>query len=122
MGRHLHREYEQPGATDNGAVKRGRVTLVSPCTAGQTFHFLTATVKAPGTNFTGYFCVNAAGSGTYVQSGGAHGTGMILTSGSATWISASGSGLALLGQKSLHHQHLHRDGAAAHEDGDVTLT
>ena len=87
------------GATDNGAVNE-RVTVVSPCTAGQTFHFLTATVKAPGTDFTGYFCVNAAGSGTYVQSGGAHGSGMILTSGSSTWISASGTGLALLGQKS----------------------
>ena len=86
------------GATDNGAVNE-RVTVTSPCAAGQTFHFLTATVKAPGTDFTGYFCVNAAGSGTYVQ-GGAHGTGMILTSGSATYMAASGTGLALLGQKS----------------------
>jgi hypothetical protein len=75
-------------------------TVVSTgCAAGQTFHLLTATATDPALSFTGIFCVNAAGTGTYTQSGGAHGTGQILTSGSTTWFSASGTGLALLGER-----------------------
>ncbi len=48
--------------TDDDAVDE-LVTVGTPCAFGQTYHFLTATVKAPGSGFTGYFCVNAAGSG-----------------------------------------------------------
>jgi hypothetical protein len=51
-------------ASDNGATNE-QVTVVSPCGTGLTPYFLTATYHT-GT-FTGVFCVNANGDGTYTQ-------------------------------------------------------
>jgi hypothetical protein len=41
--------------------------------------------------------VNGSGTGTYAQSGGAHGTGTVTISGGTTRITALGTDLALLG-------------------------
>jgi hypothetical protein len=74
------------------------IKLLSPCGAGLTPYILSATSRTG--NFTGLFCVNNAGSGTYAQTGGPHGTGTVTISGGTTHISAYGTNLALLGQKS----------------------
>ena len=83
-------------ASENNATAE-QVKVISPC-GSLTAYFLSATSTTG--SFTGLFCVNASGSGTYSQNGGATVTGQVLTSGATTWISASGTKLALLGEKS----------------------
>jgi uncharacterized repeat protein (TIGR01451 family) len=87
-----------PNGTGGTTGSSGSVTTTASCAAGQTTYHLTATSNTG--NFTGTFCVNAAGSGAYLQSGGAHGTGSVVTSGTVTRINAFGTNLALIGQKS----------------------
>jgi hypothetical protein len=88
-------------ASENNAVAE-QVKVVSPC-GSLTAYFLSAT-SATG-NFTGLFCVNAAGTGTYTQYSvpagiqTATGTGMVKVVGGTTALSASGTKLALLGEK-----------------------
>jgi uncharacterized repeat protein (TIGR01451 family) len=87
-----------PNATGVTTGNSNTVGVVASCSPGLTTYHLTATSRTG--NFTGIFCVNAAGSGLYLQSGGAHGTGAASTSGGTAHISAFGTNLALLGQKS----------------------
>ena len=69
-------------------------TVVSPCAVGLAPHTLTATY---GTHaFTGLFCVNAKGVGTYTQ-GTVSGIGAITTVKGTTSIAALGKSLSLLG-------------------------
>ena len=70
------------------------VTPISPCAAGLTAHTLSATY-AKGT-FSGLFCVNAKGVGTYTQ-GTVSGTGTVTTVKGTTVIAALGKNLALAG-------------------------
>jgi hypothetical protein len=80
----------------NVATQLYSITVGTGCGAGLTPHVLSAT---SGTgSFTGLFCVNASGSGTYAQAA-VHGTGTITSSGGVTRITAFGTNLALLGQK-----------------------
>jgi hypothetical protein len=75
-------------STTIGAVE------VAACTAGLHPHVLSATY-AKGT-FTGLFCVNAKGFGTYTQ-GSVSGFGSVTTMGRTTVIGALGKNLALFG-------------------------
>ena len=95
-----------------------QVKVVSPC-GSLTAYFLTATYGAG--SFNGVFCVNAAGTGTYSQNGGATVTGKVLTSGGATWISASGTGLALLGEKTTTSSTFTETAPAPMKSGTFTL-
>ena len=71
-------------------------TVVCPlCSAGFNVHVLTATYRA-GT-FTGLFCVNAKGIGTYTQ-GTVSGWGSVTVRNGTTTIIALGHNLALLGR------------------------
>jgi uncharacterized repeat protein (TIGR01451 family) len=86
-----------PNASGGTTGSSNTVTVTASCSASSLSYHLAAT---SGTgNFTGLFCVNAAGSGLYLQSGGAHGTGTVTTSNGVTRISAFGTNLALIGQK-----------------------
>jgi DNA-binding beta-propeller fold protein YncE len=77
------------------AVASKSFTVVPPsCVAGLNAHVLTATYQA-GT-FTGLFCVNAKGIGTYTQ-GSVSGSGSVKVVRGTTVIGASGKNLALLG-------------------------
>jgi hypothetical protein len=80
----------------NVATQLYSITVASSCGAGLTTHVLSATSRTG--SFTGVFCVNVFGSGTYTQ-GAVHGTGTITSSGGVTHISAFGTNLALIGQK-----------------------
>ncbi len=92
-------------ATDsasNSVTASYSITVTSPCGANLTPYLLTASSHTG--NFTGLFCVNGAGSGSYSQYGAgnvvvATGTGTVKASGTLTMVSASGRNLALLGQK-----------------------
>jgi photosystem II stability/assembly factor-like uncharacterized protein len=66
----------------------------SACAAGFNAHVLTATYQ--GQTFTGLFCVNAKGIGTYTQ-GTVTGWGSVTASNGTTTIIAFGNNLALLG-------------------------
>ncbi len=88
-------------ATQTVAVPQGGagggvfyVTPLSPCAAGLTAHTLSATY-AKGT-FSGLFCVNATGVGTYTQ-GTVTGIGWVTTVRGTTVIAALGKNLALAG-------------------------
>jgi DNA-binding beta-propeller fold protein YncE len=70
------------------------ITILSGCESGLTARYLLATTNL-GT-FTGVFCLNASGVGTY-QQGSTSGSGSITVSGSTTYVTASGVGLALIG-------------------------
>jgi hypothetical protein len=77
------------------------ITIGSPCATGLTPDFLSATARTG--DFTGLFCLGAAGTGTYTQYSPAevvtaHGTGTVAVVGSLTRVTAFGTGLALLGQ------------------------
>jgi hypothetical protein len=95
-----------------------QVKVVSPC-GSLTAYFLAATYGAG--SFNGLFCVNASGSGTYSQNGGATVTGKVLTSGATTWISASGTGLALLGEKTTASSTFTETAPAPMKTGTFTL-
>jgi hypothetical protein len=90
-------------ATDQGLFTGSQnysITIASPCgpTAGITPYIVTATGHTG--SFTGLFCVNSAGSGTYTQSGGAHGAATVGFSYGGVRITAFGSSLAFMGQSS----------------------
>jgi hypothetical protein len=70
------------------------VTSASPCAANLTPYLLNATFK--NGSFTGEFCVNSKGFGTYTQ-GTVSGSGSVNVVHGTTVISAYGKNLALLG-------------------------
>lgn len=87
-------------ATDAGGFTGSRgysITVASPCGAGLTPYFLSATARTG--NFTGFFCVNTTGTGTYLQSGGATGVGTVAITAWSTAVTAYGANLALMGQE-----------------------
>jgi hypothetical protein len=104
-------------ASENNATGE-QVKVVSPC-GPLTAYFLAATSGAG--SFNGLFCVNASGSGTYSQNGGTTVTGKVLTSGATTWISASGTGLALLGEKTTASSTFTETAPAPMKSGTFTL-
>jgi len=81
--------------TGDTGTQQYSFTLRSPCAAGLTPYFITATSRTG--NFTGFFCVNGSGTGTYRQVGGPTGSGTVITSGGSTRITGFGTNLALLG-------------------------
>ncbi len=81
-------------ASDAPTVTATDTDTVSPCAAGLTAHMLSATYHT-GT-FTGLFCVNAKGVGTYTQ-GTVSGTGTVTVFRGVTFITAWGKNLVLLG-------------------------
>jgi hypothetical protein len=111
-------------ASENNATGE-QVKVVSPC-GSLTAYFLSATY-ATG-SFTGVFCVNAAGTGTYTQysvpagTQTATGTGKILISGGITAISGSGTGLALLGEKTATYSTFTETVPTPMKTGTFTLT
>ena len=79
------------------------ITLQSPCGAGLTPYFVTASSNTG--NFLGLFCTNSAGTGSYTQFSTSYvvqikGTGSVTFSGSVTRFSAYGTNLAVLGELS----------------------
>jgi hypothetical protein len=95
------------------------LTLQSPCAAGLTTHLLTATSNTG--NFTGVFCVNAAGTGTYIQ-GPVHGNATLTSSSGVTHITAFGADLALLGQKTTNSSTFTETAPAPVKAGTFTLS
>ena len=87
-----------PRVDQRGVASVGNCTIgaveVTPCTAGLHAHVLSATY-ASGT-FTGLFCVNAKGIGTYTQ-GAVSGFGSVTVVKGTTVISALGKDLFLAG-------------------------
>lgn len=87
-------------------------------------HVLDATYG--GGTFTGVFCLNANGIGTYTQYSGttetAKGTGEVLTSGGTTVVAASGPGLALLGEETSTSSTFTETAPAPMKTGTFTLT
>jgi hypothetical protein len=109
-------------ATDSGSFTGTRqysIKVVSPCGAGLTPYFLSATAHTG--NFTGLFCVNGSGSGTYLQSGGAHGTGTVTTSAGTTRITAFGTDLALVGDVNAWSSTFTETAPAPEKAGTFTL-
>jgi uncharacterized repeat protein (TIGR01451 family) len=104
------------------------LTIVAkPCGAGLTEHVLTASSRTG--NFTGIFCVNAAGTGTYTQysvgptaTQTGTGTATVKFSGGTTWISASGKNLALLGEKTTAFSTFTETAPAPMKTGTFTLS
>ncbi len=96
-----------------------QVKVASPC-GSLTAYFLSATYA--GGSFTGLFCVNAAGTGTYAQNGGTAVTAKVLSSGATTAVSASGTGLVLLGQKTGTSGTFTETAPAPMKTGTFTLT
>jgi hypothetical protein len=95
------------------------LTLQSPCAAGLTLHVLTATSHSG--NFVGVFCVNGAGTGTYTQ-GAVHGTGTVTSSSGATRVTAFGTDLSLIGQKTGTSSTFTETAPAPAKAGTFTLT
>ena len=91
----------------------------SLCAAGLQAHVLTGTYGR--STFTGLFCVNAKGVGTYTQ-GTVHGTGTITVSGATTWIAAYGKNLALLGTKTAKSSTYVETAPAPIKAGTFTLS
>jgi uncharacterized repeat protein (TIGR01451 family) len=113
--------YTQTVPNFSGATSgNSNPVTVSVCGHGYTAHVLTATSRTG--NFVGVFCVTASGSGTYSQSGGAHGSGTVLISGTTTRISASGTGLALLGEKTATSSTFTETAPAPMKAGTFTLS
>jgi uncharacterized repeat protein (TIGR01451 family) len=91
-------------ATDVNQFTGSRIYSIrigSPCATGLTPDFLSATARTG--DFTGLFCLNAAGTGTYTQYSPtdvvtATGTGTVTVVGSLTRVTAFGTDLAVLGQ------------------------
>jgi hypothetical protein len=73
-------------------------------------------------SFTGLFCVNGSGSGTYSQTGGPSGTGTVNTSNGATQITAFGTNLALLGETYGSFSSFTETAPAPETAGTFTLT
>ena len=73
-------------------------------------------------SFTGLFCVNGSGTGTYSQSGGTSVTGTVRVSGGTTRISASGKDLALLGEKTSTYSTFTETAPAPMKSGPFTLS
>ena len=113
LARHLHRDGHRSlgyqlsacGSTTNSASQQVvvnafggtavfYVTPISPCAAGLTPHEFAATYGTQ--TFTGLFCVNTRGIGTYTQ-GTVSGFGSVATVGRTTVITAVGKNLALFG-------------------------
>ncbi len=80
---------------DTTATPSVTITYVPPCGAGLTPHVLNATYATR--TFTGLFCVNAKGIGTYTQ-GTVSGIGAVTTVKGTTLIGALGKNLLLAGR------------------------
>jgi hypothetical protein len=72
-------------------------------------------------NFTGFFCVNTAGTGTYAQNGGPSGTGTVKFSGTTVSVAASGKNLALLGNVTPTYSTFTETAPAPMKSGTFTL-
>lgn len=96
------------------------ITVGSPCPSLSLTPFLLNATSRTGI-FTGLFCVNVFGTGTYSQ-GAVHGTGTITSAGGVTRITAFGSGLALLGQKTTTTSTFTETAPAPDKAGTFTLT
>ncbi len=79
---------------DTTATPSVTITYVPPCAAGLTPHVLNATYGT--STFTGLFCVNAHGIGTYTQ-GTVSGIGAVFTVRGKTFVGALGKNLLLRG-------------------------
>jgi hypothetical protein len=109
-------------ATDSSSftgTQEYSIKVVSPCGAGLTPYFLSAASHTG--NFTGIFCVNGSGTGTYVQSGGAHGTGTVTTAAGSTRITAFGTDLALVGEVNAWSSTFTETAPAPQKAGTFTL-
>ncbi len=96
------------------------IKVLSPCTVTTlTPYFLSATSHTG--NFTGFFCVNSAGIGTYAQNGGPTGTGTLTTTGGTTRITAFGKDLALLGEENSWSSTFTETAPAPEKAGTFTL-
>jgi hypothetical protein len=100
------------------------ITLESPCSAGLTPYFLTATSNTG--DFLGFFCTNGAGTGAYTQYSPGYvleikGTGSVSTSGPTTRIFAFGTNLALLGQESYGFSTFTETAPGPEKGGTFTL-
>jgi hypothetical protein len=107
------------GVSDNGATNE-QVTVTTLCATGLTPYVLTATSRTG--NFTGLFCVNASGNGTYAQAGGPSGTGTVETLNGTTRITAFGTDLALIGQKNSFSNAFTEMAPSPEKAGTFTLT
>jgi hypothetical protein len=103
----------------NVATQLYTITVLSPCSPALTTIALSATARTG--DFTGVFCVNAAGSGTYLQ-GTVHGTGTVTSAHGVTAVSAFGPDLALLGQKTTTTSAFTETAPAPMKAGTFTLT
>jgi 6-phosphogluconolactonase len=81
--------------TEPVKIVLGPTKGIGKCAPGLTAVHIAASANTG--SFTGLFCVNGAGVGTYTQ-GTAFGSGTVTTSGGVTRISAYGTNLALVGQ------------------------
>jgi len=109
-------------ATDHGGFKGTRgysITVASPCGAGLTPYFLSATAHTG--NFTGFFCVNGSGTGTYTQGGGPTGTGTVTITNWSTGVTAYGTDLALVGQKTSSWSQFTESAPSPEKSGTFTL-
>jgi hypothetical protein len=95
------------------------IKVLSPCAVGLTPYFIQATSHTG--NFTGFFCVNTAGTGTYAQNGGPHGTGTVTSSGGVTRVTGFGTNLALIGQKTSTTSTFTETAPAPVKSGTFTL-
>ena len=100
------------------------ITLLSPCGAGLTPYFVTASSRTG--NFLGLFCTNSAGTGAYTQYSTSYvvqvkGTGTVTTSGSTTKVTAFGTGLGLLGQETPWSSSFTETAPAPEKAGTFTL-
>jgi hypothetical protein len=104
------------GLTGLLATPQAAATIT--CGAGLTAYSIFATAHTG--NFTGLFCVNAAGNGTYTQ-GAVQGAGTIRVSGSQFALSAFGTNLSLVGQVA-GASGTYRETAPLRSGGTLTLT
>jgi len=105
------------GISENNATAE-QVKVVSPC-GSLTAYLLSATSSAG--SFTGLFCVNSAGTGTYSQNGGPTVTGTVKISGTTTAIAASGPNLVLLGQRTSTYSTFTETAPTPMKTGTFTL-
>ena len=118
IGTTFHFSVTATDSHSNTVTQSFAIELLSPCGAGLTPYFLSATSRTA--SFTGLFCVNSAGDGTYTQ-GSVNGTGSVTMSGGVTKISAFGTDLALIGQQTSSST-IFSETAPLRSAGTFTLT
>ena len=110
-----------PRTDQRGVASVGNCTIgaveVPLCASGLTPHVLNTTY--PNGSFTGLFCVNAKGIGTYTQ-GTVSGSGSVTTFRGTTFVGALGKNLLLGGSDQRHQEWVRRVGSGE-SDRDVHL-